>query len=68
MADVTHRHMSEANAADDTSAGERSVPRAALFAGALMAAILFAGALLLWQRHGATVFFDTLTAGIAACL
>ena len=25
-------------------------------------------AALLWQRHGATVFFDLMTAGIATCL
>ncbi|MFG1479498.1 hypothetical protein V5F53_12655 [Xanthobacter sp. V4C-4] len=29
---------------------------------------LLAFALVLWWRHGATVFFDVLSAGIASCL
>lgn len=29
---------------------------------------LVAAAVMLWAQHGATVFFDVLTAGIAACL
>ncbi|ABS67621.1 hypothetical protein Xaut_2378 [Xanthobacter versatilis] len=33
-----------------------------------VAGALFAAACVLWARHGATVFFDIMSAGIAACL
>lgn len=42
--------------------------RAGLWATGAAAGALFAAALLLWWRHGTTVFFDTLAAGIGACL
>mgnify|MGYP001496461744 CR=1 FL=1 len=32
------------------------------------AGVLVGGAALLWARNGASVFFDTISAGIAACL
>ncbi|MDQ0504255.1 hypothetical protein [Xanthobacter agilis] len=42
--------------------------RIGLWLAAALAGALFAAALLLWLRHGATVFFDTLSAGIGACM
>ena len=39
-----------------------------LWALALFGGALFAAAILLWMRHGVSVFFDTLTAGIGSCL
>lgn len=42
--------------------------RLGIWAAALLAGAAFCGALLLWWRHGTTVFFDTLSAGFAACL
>ena len=39
-----------------------------LWAMALFGGALFAAAILLWMRHGVSVFFDTLTAGIGSCL
>lgn len=41
--------------------------RAGAWAAAALAGALLAAAVLLWARYGATVFFDTLAAGIAAC-
>ncbi|MEP9351444.1 hypothetical protein [Xanthobacter sp. KR7-225] len=40
----------------------------AIWAMALFGGALFAAAVLLWMRHGVSVFFDTLTAGIGSCL
>lgn len=34
----------------------------------LLGVALLAAAGLLWARHGATVFFDTLSAGLGSCL
>ncbi|MFG1417416.1 hypothetical protein V5F38_17930 [Xanthobacter sp. V0B-10] len=42
--------------------------RAGLWLAAALAGALMAAALLLWSRYGATVFFDTLSAGIGSCL
>jgi hypothetical protein len=33
----------------------------------LFAALLLAGSVLLWAHYGATVFFETIRAGFAAC-
>lgn len=41
--------------------------RFALGAVLLVAGAMLAGAALLWARNGASVFFDTLSAGLAAC-
>lgn len=35
---------------------------------AALGGALLAAAVLLWVRHGTAVFFDIMTAGIAACL
>lgn len=40
--------------------------RITAFAG--LGLLLLAGAGWLWARHGGTVFFDTLTAGLGTCL
>ncbi|MDI4666567.1 hypothetical protein K9U40_19900 [Xanthobacter autotrophicus] len=42
--------------------------RLAVAGSVAVAVALFAAAALLWARHGATVFFDLMSAGIAACL
>lgn len=42
--------------------------RVAVWIAVALAGALLAAALLLWARYGATVFFDTLSAGIAACM
>ncbi|MFG1377178.1 hypothetical protein [Xanthobacter autotrophicus] len=42
--------------------------RLAVAGSVVVAGALFAAACLLWARHGATVFFDIMSAGIAACL
>ncbi|MFG1402187.1 hypothetical protein [Xanthobacter sediminis] len=42
--------------------------RAGLWLATGLAGALMAAALLLWSRYGATVFFDTLSAGIGSCL
>ncbi len=44
------------------------VGRVSVVVAVVLAGALFAAALLLWARYGATVFFDTLSAGIAACM
>ncbi|MBI5264514.1 MAG: hypothetical protein HY852_22185 [Bradyrhizobium sp.] len=49
-----------------TERGRKSFPLAALVAGAV-AALALLGALLLWFHYGATVFFETIAAGISAC-
>lgn len=45
----------------------RGAGRVTVWALALLGGALFGAALLLWARHGATVFFDTMSAGIASC-
>jgi hypothetical protein len=49
---------------------ERAAPpvvsRLAVTAGAL-AALAFAGSVLLWAHYGTTVFFETIRTGFAAC-
>ena len=42
--------------------------RMAVVGSVVAAGALFAAACVLWARHGATVFFDIMSAGIAACL
>ncbi|MFG1373967.1 hypothetical protein V5F32_17455 [Xanthobacter oligotrophicus] len=42
--------------------------RVAVVGSVVVAGALFAAACVLWARHGATVFFDIMSAGIAACL
>jgi len=44
-----------------------AVPRPLIAAGAAFGALL-AAALALWAYYGSTVFFETIAAGIAACL
>ncbi|QRG09931.1 hypothetical protein EZH22_11045 [Xanthobacter dioxanivorans] len=64
MAHIHHPQVVEApRTAERNAAGRVALAVLALFAGAL-----FAAAALLWQRYGATVFFDILNAGIASCL
>ena len=43
------------------------VPRPMLLAGAVFGGLLIA-AIGLWAYYGTTVFFETIAAGIAACL
>jgi len=50
------------------AAAERRLARIGVWAAAGLGALLFAVAALLWWRHGTTVFFDVMSAGIAACL
>ncbi|MEP9352891.1 hypothetical protein ABLE93_04745 [Xanthobacter sp. KR7-65] len=42
--------------------------RLAVAGAVVVGTALLAGGGLLWARHGATVFFDLMSAGIAACL
>jgi hypothetical protein len=44
----------------------RLQPRALILTGAVIVALL-AGTVLLWAHYGATVFFETIRAGLAAC-
>ncbi len=44
----------------------RSVSRPALAAGAVAGALV-AATLVLWAHYGTAVFFETISAGIAAC-
>jgi len=65
MGEITHP-------APETSAPLEAAPLTresrGLIAGASLGALLLVGAAgLLWMKHGATVFFDTLSAGLAAC-
>lgn len=46
----------------------RPAGRLVVWSLALLGGALFGAALLLWARHGATVFFDTMAAGIASCM
>jgi hypothetical protein len=43
------------------------VTRAVVVGGAGLAALLLAGALVLWLRYGTTVFFEMVVSGFAAC-
>lgn len=65
MAQTLPRQLHEAPLGADA---RRPAGRGVLIALALLAGALFAGAVLLWQAHGAAVFFDILNAGIATCL
>lgn len=47
---------------------EERLGRVSLWLASAVAGAAFCGALLLWWRHGATVFFDALSAGIGACM
>lgn len=60
----------ESDRSDDVAveARTRLLVRVGIGAAALLAGVAFCGALLLWWRHGTTVFFDTLSAGFAGCL
>lgn len=53
---------------DASEPAENAFARLAVWVVAGAAGALFGAALLLWFRHGATVFFDTLAAGIGACM
>jgi hypothetical protein len=48
------------------SAASRSTSWVAIAAGAI-AALVLAGTVLLWAHYGATVFFEMIRAGLAAC-
>jgi hypothetical protein len=48
--------------------GPRRVARAIVIGGAILAAVLLSGALLLWLHYGTAVFFEMVVSGIAACL
>jgi hypothetical protein len=43
------------------------VTRVVVVGGAGLAALLLAGALILWLRYGTTVFFEMVVSGFAAC-
>jgi len=45
----------------------RPIPRPMLAAGAVFG-VFVAATLALWAYYGSTVFFETIAAGIAACL
>lgn len=49
-------------------ASARGMGRLTVWALALLGGALFGAAILLWARHGATVFFDTMSAGLGSCL
>jgi hypothetical protein len=44
----------------------RPTSRPLIVAG-LVVAVMLAGTILLWAHYGATVFFETIRAGFAAC-
>jgi len=48
------------------TAPSHSISRPLLVAGGAVA-IALAGTVLLWAHYGATVFFETIRAGLAAC-
>lgn len=60
----TLRHEAEAS---PRPAG-RGLGRAGRVGIVAVVVALLAGGVLLWAKHGATVFFDLMSAGIAACL
>ncbi|WP_298260129.1 hypothetical protein [Bradyrhizobium sp.] len=41
--------------------------RVLVVGGAGIVAVLFIAAVILWARYGATVFFETIASGFAAC-
>jgi len=45
----------------------RPLLRPLLLAGAAVVILALAGTTLLWARYGATVFFETIRAGLVAC-
>jgi hypothetical protein len=47
--------------------GARRATAVAAIAGGLAAAAVLAGALVLWARYGAAVFFEMLISGLEAC-
>lgn len=53
--------------ATGTEPARRRLRAPALVAGGV-AVLALLGALLLWQRYGTAVFFETIAAGISACL
>jgi hypothetical protein len=46
----------------------RGAVRALVVAGGLIGAVVVVGTLALWVHYGTAVFFETISAGIAACL
>lgn len=52
----------------DAPATARAGTRMAVVGIAVAVGALFAAAALLWVRHGPTVFFDIMNAGIASCM
>lgn len=66
MAQTLHRPLSEA--APRPAGTRRPSERLMILAAVATAGALLAAGVLLWLRHGATVFFDMLNAGIASCL
>ncbi|MCG5234635.1 hypothetical protein [Xanthobacter oligotrophicus] len=72
MALTLHRQMDD-HAAGPAPRGSQSGRsgmgvRMVVVGSVVVAGALFAAACVLWARHGATVFFDIMSAGIAACL
>lgn len=61
-------HILDSRTQETTTRPARGGSRLAIAGLALAAGALFAAAGLLWMRHGATVFFDMMNAGIASCL
>lgn len=66
MAQTLDRPLSEA--APRRAGARRPAERLMAFVAVATAGALLAAGLLLWQSHGATVFFDMMNAGIASCL
>ncbi|MFG1302463.1 hypothetical protein V5F49_22015 [Xanthobacter sp. V3C-3] len=56
------------DAGEATSARSGLGTRLLVLGAVAVVGALGAAAVMLWARHGATVFFDILSAGIAACL
>lgn len=52
----------------DTSIRSLTIPRPVLALIAGIAAVLLAAVLALWIHYGTTVFYDSIIAGIGACL
>lgn len=61
-------HIVDSSAHETAARPGRPGVRMAVVGASVAAGALFAAAALLWARHGATVFFDIMNAGIASCL
>lgn len=68
MAQTLHTEAGALPAGTSEAPAARRAGRLTVWSLALLAGALFGTALLLWAKHGSTVFFDTMTAGVASCL